>query len=70
MCTNCLVNQYDKCGFVKWGESCVKCQTGRRSMCTFKITPAQRTTARELLAAATKNCMQGRYSFYPACCIY
>jgi len=55
MCTNCIISNYPTCSFRGLNENCDQCKKGKHSKCTFKISPAQKVLASDLLAAATRG---------------
>ena len=60
MCTHCIVSEFPKCIFRGKGKSCEQCQTGKRSKCTFNVSPGQLIQATDLLAAATRGSKFGK----------
>src|SRR3977135_1739684 len=60
MCTHCIVSEFPKCIFRRKGKSCEQCQTGKRSKCTFNVSPGQLIQATDLLAAATRGSKFGK----------
>jgi hypothetical protein len=61
MCTNCIISNYDTCSFRGWDENCEQCKKGKRPKCTFKVPISQRSTARNILAVASRGSQLGKF---------